>query len=300
VSRKKYEARNFLTDFIFYKPFKFKNHMKKIILSMAAVAALMFTACQKDGSVETTTVTELATISGEDVSDIESATQSTEDELDDVLTENGLTVRSCKPTLTFSAPKGTYPQTITLTFDGNCNDQHSRKRKGQIVITLSDSLTKTGATKTVTYNNFYLDSVKIEGTRKWTNTGKNAQGQPTFKREATNMKLTFADGTTATWTATHVVTKTQGFDTPRVMADDVWAVTGNTEGVNRKGKSYKSVISSPIVHKAICPWITKGVRTVTVEDKTFSLDYSHGGGDCDREALLTLENGTTKVIRIRK
>jgi hypothetical protein len=273
--------------------------MKKVILSLLAIAAITFVSCKKDSDSTLSDTAELVAVSSEDMSETESSTQSTEDELDDLLEENGLKVRGCKPTVALSAPRGTYPQTITLTFDGTCNDQHARKRKGQIVITLSDSLTKTGATKMVTYNNFFLDSTKVEGSRKWTNTGKNAQGQPTFKREATNMKLTFSDGSTATWTATHIVVKTQGYDTPRIFADDVWAVTGNTEGVNRKGKTYKSVISSPIIHKALCPWITGGVRTITVNDKTFSLDYSYGGGDCDRDALLTLENGVTKVIKIR-
>jgi hypothetical protein len=274
--------------------------MKKVVLSLLAIAVLTFVSCKKDNNLTSSTETaELVAVSGEDMSEVESSTQSTEDELDDLLEENGLKVRGCKPTVALAAPKGTYPQTITLTFDGTCNDQHLRNRKGQIIMTLSDSLTKTGATKMVTYNNFYLDSTKVEGSRKWTNTGKNAQGQPTFKREATNMKLTFSDGTSATWTATHIVTKTKGYDTPRIFADDVWAVTGNTEGVNRKGKSYNSVISSPIIHKALCPWITGGVRTITVNDKTFSLDYSYGGGDCDREALLTLESGQTKVIKIR-
>ncbi len=274
--------------------------MQRIVLSILTLATLTFVACNKDNNVTPTNdTTELVTVSSEDMSELESTTQSTEDELDDVLEENGLTVRGCKPTIALSAPRGTYPQTITLTFDGTCNDQHARKRKGQIVITLSDSLTKVGATKTVTYNNFSVDSAKVEGTRKWTNTGKNAQGQPTFKREATNMKLTFGDGTSTTWTATHIVTKTQGYETPRLFIDDVWAVTGNTSGVNRKGKTYESVIASPIIHKALCPWIVKGVRSVTVNGKTVSLDYGYGGGDCDRDALLTLEDGTTKVIKIR-
>jgi hypothetical protein len=273
--------------------------MKKIILSLSALAILTFTACKKDDSATTSETAELIAVSSEDMSESESSTQSTENELDDILEENGLKVRGCKPTVTLSALKGKYPQTITMTFDGTCNDQNARKRMGQIIITLSDSLTKTGATKTVTYNNFVLDSTKVEGTRKWTNTGKNALGQPTFKREATNMKLTFNDGTFTTLTSIHIVTKTQGYNTPLIFADDIWAVTGNTEGVNRKGKTFQSVISSPIIHKALCPWITGGVRTITVNDKTFSLDYSHGGGDCDREALLTLESGVTKVIKIR-
>ena len=274
--------------------------MKKIILSLLAFAVLTFVACKKDDNLALLSETvELVAVSGEDMSETESSTQSTEDELDDILEENGLKVRGCKPVVALSAPKGTYPQTITLTFDGNCDDQYARKRKGQIIITLSDSLSKLGATKSVTYNNFTLDSTKVEGMRKWTNTGKNAQGQPSFKREATNMKLTFGDGITATWSASHIVTLIEGFATPRVRTDDVWAVTGSASGVNRKGKAFESVIASPLIHKALCRWIVKGVRTITVNDKTFSLDYGYGGGDCDRDALLTLENGNTRVIKIR-
>jgi hypothetical protein len=74
--------------------------MQKIVLSILTLAILTFVACNKDNNVTPTNdTTELVTVSSEDMSELESTTQSTEDELDDVLEENGLTVRGCKPTI---------------------------------------------------------------------------------------------------------------------------------------------------------------------------------------------------------
>ncbi len=113
------------------------------------------------------------------------------------------------------------------------------------------------------------------------------------------MKITFGNGESATWTATHTVTRTQGYLT-RTPLDDIWSVSGNCSGVNRKGKSYSSVIDIPIVHKAICPWIVSGKRSITVDGQTRSLDYGYGGGDCDRQALLTKADGTTQIVLIHR
>ena len=40
------------------------------------------------------------------------------------------------------------------------------------------------------YNNYFVDSTKIEGMRIWKNTGLNSNGQPTSTRTATDMKIT--------------------------------------------------------------------------------------------------------------
>ncbi len=199
------------------------------------------------------------------------------------------------PTITYSATRGTFPQTITVDFGASCTDRNGRIRKGKIIINFSDTLTKLNATKSVTYNNYFVDSTKIEGTRTWKNTGPNSNGQPTYTRTATEMKITFGNGETAT----HTVTRTQGYLT-RTPLDDIWSVTGNCSGVNRKEKSYSSVIELPVVHKTICPWIVSGKRSITVDGQTRSLDYSYGGGDCDRQALLKKADGSTKIVLIRR
>lgn len=276
--------------------------MKSIFKSLLAILLFtaLFTACNKDSNVSPdAATTEAAITSNEDISDTESYTQSSEDESDMAMEGmgSGGFGSSCA-TVTFSAPRGTFPQTVTVDFGTGCTDSKGRVRKGKIIIVMSDTLIKVNATRTVTYSNFSIDSAKIEGTRTWKNNGTNAQGQPSFTRSVTNGKITFKDGTFATWNATHTVVKTKGAST-RTPLDDEWSVTGNETGTNRKNKTYSSVINSPIVHRALCPWIVSGVRTITINNKVFSLDYSYGGGDCDRDALLTLPDGSTKVIKVR-
>lgn len=276
--------------------------MRKFLLGSLAIAliAVFMTACQKDNSIESATTAEAVIATSEDVSDIESLTQNTEDEVDMDI-ENGPAggPNGTCPTITFSAPRGTFPQTVTVDFGTSCTDRNGRIRRGKIIFNFSDTISKLNATKTVTYENYFVDSTKIEGVRIWKNTGLNSSGQPTFTRTATNIKLTFGNGESATWSASHIVTHTQGFAT-RTPVDDVWSVTGNCSGISRKGKSYSSVIETPIVHKAICPWIVSGKRNITVDGQTRSLDYSYGGGACDREALLTKPDGSTKVILLRR
>jgi hypothetical protein len=275
--------------------------MKKFLLGFVALAwvVLFMTACQKDNNIDTTT-TDLAVITSEDISDIESFTQNAEDETDMDL-ENGPAggPNGTCPTITYSATRGTFPQTITIDFGSSCTDRNGRIRKGKIIINFSDTLSKLNATKSVMYNSYSIDSIKIEGTRTWKNTGPNSSGQPTYTRTATDMKMTYGNGETITWTASHIVTRTQGYLT-RTPLDDIWSVSGNCSGVNRKGKSYSSVIDIPIVHKAICPWIVSGKRSITVDGQMRSLDYGYGGGNCDRQALLTKADGSTLIVLIHR
>ena len=87
--------------------------MKKILFSIATLALLFSTACKKD----TTTAIdayEMLVASSEDVSDAEATMQTSEDQADmDIDGSGGGGTGTC-PTITFSAARGTYPQTITV------------------------------------------------------------------------------------------------------------------------------------------------------------------------------------------
>lgn len=271
--------------------------MKKQILSFVALAALTFSACNPDNAVEPNIETEMLTVS-EDNSNTEAYAQSIEDEA--AFAEMTASMTSTCPTVTFSARRGTFPQTVTLDYGtAGCADRNGRIRKGKIIVTYSDTLSRTNATKTVTFDAFSIDSVGVSGTRVWRNTGLNAQNQPTFSRTATNMRLSFTDGTSSTWSATHTVVKTAGIATITPL-DDAYQVSGSETGTNRRGTTATCTITTPIVHRGNCPYPVSGVRSITVSNNTRSLDFSHGGGDCDRTALLTKPDGTTRVIILRR
>ncbi len=269
--------------------------MKKNLVLFAALLLLGFTfqACQKDNDENT----QSEQVTAEDIASHNDLTEQADAEIDEFVPDNftgGVEDRGCA-TVTFAQPKGTWPNTITIDFGTGCTKPDGRTLKGKIIVQQTNAMKVSGATRTVTYDNFFIENVQLTGTRTLTNTGLNSAGQPTFTKTG-NETLTFPDGTQATRTIDHVRTMTAGFGT-LPWADDVWSVTGTDTGTNRKGDAYTVTITSPLVKRAICPWIGAGIIEFSLNGKTRSLDF--GTGDCDREATLTLADGTVKTVKIR-
>ncbi|MAT53343.1 MAG: hypothetical protein CMN32_02600 [Saprospirales bacterium] len=200
------------------------------------------------------------------------------------------------PEVTVEPADGSYPRTITIDFGDGCEGPNGRIRKGQIVVTVSDTMSNEGATRTTTFVDFFIDDAQIEGTKTLTNLGPDADGNVTFQRTVDG-QITFPNGDVATWQADHFITQIEGADTPTCF-DNVFAITGGSSGVNRHGKAYSTEILEPVIRKKTCPWRVAGVLSLTVEDKTVTIDY--GDGSCDRKAILTAPDGTQHVILIKK
>lgn len=268
--------------------------MKKNLVLFAALLllGLTFPACQKDNEN-----TKSEQVTAEDITSHNDLTEQADAEIDESIPDNfagGVEDRGCA-TVTYAQPKGTWPNTITIDFGTGCNKPDGRTLKGKIIVQQSNAMNVSGAVRTVTYDNFFIENVQLTGTRTLTNTSPNAAGQPVFTKTGSEA-LTFPDGTQATRNIDHERTMTAGFGTP-ARADDVWSVTGTDTGTNRQGDPYTVTITSPLVKRAVCPWIGAGVIEFSLNGKTRSLDF--GSGDCDREATLTLADGTTKTVKIR-
>lgn len=265
--------------------------MKKSLLFLIALIAtvLAFDACRKNDNDEVVIAT------AEDLSANEDYTEQVDLDADIAVEERG-GGGSC-PTITFAQPEGTWPNTITIDFGNACTRPDGRVLSGILVINQSADIRTTGAVRTLTHDNFYVDGIKVEGTRTWTNTGLNANSQWTYTKVATGMKLTFEDGTFTTWENTRSGALIEGGAT-LTHWDDVWSSTGNTTGVNRNGKDFTAKTVEPLIKRAACRWISSGVIEFTVGDRTRSLDF--GDGTCDRLGTLTLDNGDSYTIRLRR
>ncbi len=269
--------------------------MKKFaFFSMLLVAfALTFTACNED-EVETTTTDEIMT--SEDLMTVEDLVLDAEDEIEEII-ENGILsdgeveVREDCPTRTVEPADGTFPKTITIDYGESCTSPRGREKSGQIVVTISAPLNETGATRTITFVDYYVDGVKLEGSSSWVNNGNKS-----FTRSF-NHKVTYPDGDTAMWEAEHTYSLVTGAETPRIF-DDVIQITGSSSGTNRDGKTYSSEIIEPLVKAKLCPWISNGIREVNRNGNIFTIDYGYGDSDCDNKTEVTLPNGETKIIRI--
>ncbi len=264
--------------------------MKKLSLFLLVLFVAYFTSCRKDD-----TSTEDYTTTSNDML----ATQSIEDDVEDVLDEN-ISFRSpdtiC-PVITWQQPAGVYPNQVTLDFGTSCVSTNGRERSGKIIINMTDSLIHVGASRVVTFDNYYVDGVKVEGSSTWTNTGLNASSQPTLSRNS-NIELIVSSTTSINWSAQHVLTMVAGYNTPLIGLDDQFEITGSASGVNHNGKNFSAVITTPILRKKTCRYPVSGVRNVTVETKTISIDY--GTGDCDNIATVTKPDGSQVQILIRR
>lgn len=267
----------------------------KVIALAFAIGVTTFSACRKEEDfMEEITQN---TISTEDLSNSENSDYEADNEFEtDIETYNNM---SRCPVITFSARRGTFPQTVTIDYGTTgCVGRGGRLRRGRVTITYSDTLSNVNALKSTVFDNFYLDSIRIEGNRTWRNNGRNAQGQPSFTRTVTGARLTYPDGSTATWESAQTVAQTAGFNTA-IRIDDEFSMSGAASGINRRGVAFATQTTSPIVRRNNCAWNVSGIRSLTRNGRTSTLDYGYGGGNCDRQALFTAHNGNTRVVTLR-
>ena len=263
--------------------------MKKSLFFLAlSLSLIVLDSCRKNDNNDSVIAT------AEDLSANEDYTEQIDLDADIAVEERG--GGTC-PTVTFAQPEGTWPNTITIDFGAACTRPDGRVLSGILVINQTAEIRTAGAVRTVTHDNFFVDGIKVEGTRTWTNNGKNADGLWSYTKVATDMKLTFEDGNTTSWSKTRTSVLIEGGGTA-THYDDVWSSTGTATGVNRNGKDFTATITTPLIKHADCRWISEGILEFTVGNRTRSLDF--GDGNCDRFGTLTLANGDSYSIRLRR
>ncbi|MBK8556730.1 MAG: hypothetical protein IPL65_13600 [Lewinellaceae bacterium] len=176
-------------------------------------------------------------------------------------------------------------------------ENSGRIHKGKIVIQQTASLFTAGAVRTVTFENYVIDDVSVQGSKSWTNNGLNTDNLWSFTTTATGLNLGFSDGTTTSWNSNYTTTLIEGGAT-LTFWDNIWSTTGTASGTNRLGEAYTVAITQPLIKKAFCRWISEGALEFTRGDRSATFDF--GDGSCDRFGKLTLDNGNTFTIRLRK
>ncbi|MCB0520786.1 MAG: hypothetical protein H6577_21610 [Lewinellaceae bacterium] len=275
------------------------NSIKWLAFTILTVA-IAFTACRldKDNNVDEG-FTESITTTSEDQSTAENYFQDAEDQEDWAIEtrDGGGGFTGC-PTVTVEPADASFPRTITIDFGDGCEGPYGRIRKGKIIVEQSAAIWEEGSVRTATFDQFFVDNAQIEGLRTIINEGYDQNGNITFSRTVSNGKITFPNGTSTTWESNYLLTQTAGGQTPFILSDNVFEVTGNANGINRNDKAYTATIEEPLLKNKLCPWLSQGLITLTIDSKTLTLDY--GTGTCDNKATLTLPNGAQQEITIRR
>lgn len=276
------------------------NSIKWLVFTVLMIG-FAFAACRFDKNDDKVDegFTEKILFTSEDQSTAENYFQDAEDQEDLAIEtrDGGGTFAGC-PTVTVEPDDATFPRTITIDFGGGCEGPNGRIRKGKIIVTQSDAIWVEGSVRTATFDDFFIDDAQLEGVRTIVNEGADANGNLTFSRTVVDGKITFPNGTSTTWESNYQLTQTEGGQTPLILSDNVFEVTGSANGVNRNGQAFTATIDEPLVKNKLCPWVSEGLITLTIDSKTLSLNY--GSGTCDNKATLTLPSGAEKQIVIRR
>jgi hypothetical protein len=198
-------------------------------------------------------------------------------------------------------PTGTNPLApqgrIIIDFGTGKTDPAGVTRRGRILLSYRGLRFVPQSTTELTFDNYFVNNVKIEGTRTVRTTALD-NTSITFEVTDAGGKAIFPDGRTITREASLVLRLTFGAN----AGNSFWSLTGTMRGVTREGSEYRLVIERALIYKAECLAAkvnvpVEGIAVLTVGTLAMTVDY--GNGACDNLATLTV-GGVSQEITVNE
>lgn len=189
-----------------------------------------------------------------------------------------------------------FPLQVVIDFGEGCTGLDGRVRKGKIITVYSNRAYMPGSTISTSFEGYFVNSLKIEGTHVITNTSSANGFSFTVAIDGT---ITRPNGNYIEWTSNKSIAQSEGQSTSGDYSDDAFSVTGQAAGIvkiNERFFEWNTSITSPLIIKPTCRWIVKGTLSYQKNGNSVaSLDY--GNGACDNEATLSV-NDRSRIITL--
>lgn len=218
--------------------------------------------------------------------------------------KSGEKIKSILPacaTVTWTLTNGDFTGSIDFGTVG-CALDNGNVLKGKITLTFSGNFTTPEQTITYTFDEFYHNGKKLQGSKTITRSLKStellATAHPVFTC-AVDMTVTFDDGSVYTRTENKVKEMVEGYDTLGNWDDNVFLVTGSGTTTMPNGDKLSSTIKTPLRYVMACkqPFPVAGTVLKVKNDIETLVDF--GNGDCDNLATVTT-GGVTTTIELKK
>ncbi|WP_338768498.1 hypothetical protein WAF17_07940 [Bernardetia sp. ABR2-2B] len=191
---------------------------------------------------------------------------------------------------------------VMIDFGTSCVGQDGRTRSGKIIVNYRDRDRMTRDDLTITFENYKVNDYGLNGTLRTAGFSRNTVGQWQYNLQLENGTISFPDRDIQL-AFERLYTWTEGFDSLSDYTDDVFMITGTSNGVTANGVTFTSTIQTPLTKKSVCLaqqiiYPVSGIIEIqfTSQDiPTVTLDY--GNGACDKEATLRAGN-QTRVITL--
>lgn len=189
---------------------------------------------------------------------------------------------------------------ITVDFGDSYTGKYGWVRKGKIIIDVKGFYKDSGSVRTMTFDNYYVNNHKLEGTHTVTNKGFDSTTMAyIYDVVVSDARIITSEGKTITWNSTRTRSWTAGYDTPLITQDDVYQISGEAHGINSEGKSFSKVITQPLEIRTNCEYIQQGVVDLTIEDVPMAqIDFGYANGDlaCDAYVQIHSKNTSHEIM----
>jgi hypothetical protein len=274
-----------------------KNYVMKgkSLFIVMILAGLMVTSCQKSEPLEEASL-EAAddAVLSEALFDDAFASLEIASIMAEYINKSATIIDTC-PLVTFTSPGPDFwPRNVVIDYGEACTGLNDIVRSGQIIFTISGPRGATGSQRTLTFDNYYVNGAKVEGTKTVTNLGPNANENMVFSVVLSGGKITFPDEKTIALDFDREREYIAGYDTWWNLWDDICLITGTATGTNLDGLSYTHTIINALEWQAACRFLVSGTIRFDIEGiEPFVLDY--GDGDCDANATLSRGDETREI-----
>jgi len=275
----------------------------KFFIMIAAFAIFTFSSCTKQSIIDQTSV-DIAdddAVSDAIFEDVFNTVDNADIILDNLTkgdaTKSDLIVSdSCPSVIITPLTAGIWPKTITIDYGTGCTGFFDNTRSGEIIIVVTGPRKEIGSKKTVTFENYFFNGIKVEGTKEFENLGYNDNQNLVFAVKLMNGKLTLPDGKVIERSFEHQKEWTAGQLTRNIW-DDEFLITGTSIGVNINGIAYTNKIITALHWKRVCRFVVSGIVKIEREGKD-PIEVNYGDGECDAIATVTT-GGEIKDIQLR-
>lgn len=185
---------------------------------------------------------------------------------------------------------------ITIDFGTGCTGNDGKTRSGKIIASLTGRYRTAGTVITTTFDNYYVNGNKVEGTKTVTNKGRNSNNNMEFEIVVSNAKITNSTGSIS-WSSTRKREWIAGENTVLNPLDDVYLITGAASGTDRKGRNFTVTITKALRIEIGCHYITSGTLEI-VPGQLAKRTVDYGNGTCDKDATVTI-NGKSYNFQMR-
>lgn len=191
--------------------------------------------------------------------------------------------------MTVTVSGSSYPRQIVIEYPEGCLTRNHDKH-GKIIINLSDTITSQGAIQTITYQDFYIDSIRVEFTGSLENLGKNSAGNWELEKKYTQT-ITKNEHTLAR-NIDEKIEWVTGFGTTD-RSDNVYYLSGSGSVVLNDTARFARTITTPLLFDASCEYIKSGIVELNRNGNITVIDY--GDGTCDDKATITTDGITEEI-----